>query len=116
MGQIPGTGFFVIYNHIPELMAAVESTSRAGVKRKADAILRDARSRINRDTGELQDTAYTTSEELGKVAEIVFPAQHATSVEFGTWKMSARPYLGPAMEAGANDFFTTLFHEVFTND
>jgi HK97 gp10 family phage protein len=101
-------GFFIVYNKIPALIAAVEANSRAAVKRKADDIHRDAKSRINRVTGELQDTSFTTSEEAGKSATIQFPAEHAGYVEHGTRHMSPRPYLQPAMDAHADDFFESV--------
>lgn len=104
-------GFFVVYNIIPEVIAAVEARSRSFPKKKADDVLKSARGKIHRLTGELQDTAYTQVVENGKTAEIVFPSDHAAPVEYGTWKMSARPYLYPAMMENEDDFFSGIFTE-----
>jgi len=104
-------GYFVVFNIIPEVIAAVEARSRSYPKQKADEVLKNARSKIHRVTGELQDTAYTQSVEHGKTAEIVFPSDHAAPVEYGTYKMSARPYLYPAMMEAEDDFFSGIFTE-----
>lgn len=104
-------GFFVVYNIIPEVIAAVEARARSYPKKKADEILVTAKSKIHRLTGELQDTAYTQSIESGKTAEIVFPSDHAAPVEYGTYKMSARPYLNPALMEHEDDFFSGIFTE-----
>ena len=101
-------GFFVVWNRIPELMVAVESNSRAAVKAKADAVLRNAKGRIHRVTGHLQDSAYTEVIEAGHAADIAFPAEYAGYVEYGTYKMSARPFLRPAIEAEKDDFFNRM--------
>lgn len=106
-----GSGFFVIYNHIPYVIATVEARARSYPKKMADQILSDAKGKIHRVTGELQDTAYTESISHGKTAEIVFPSDHAAPVEYGTWKMSARPYLSPAIMENENDFFSGIFTE-----
>lgn len=106
-----GMGFFTVFNIIPEVMVAVEARSRSYPKKKADDILKDARRRIHRLTGELQDTAFTQSIQSGKTAEIHFPSDHAAPVEYGTYKMSARPYLTPAIMANWDDYFNNIFTE-----
>jgi HK97 gp10 family phage protein len=106
------SGWVVVFNRIPQVVASVEAASRARVKSHADTILADAKRRIHRLTGDLQDTAYTESTESGKSADIVFPSDHAAPVEYGTWKMSPRPFLGPAIAANQDAFFK----EVFTED
>lgn len=104
-------GFFVVFNIIPEVIVAVEARARSFPKKKADDVLASARSKIHRLTGELQDTAYTQSIESGKTAEIIFPADHAAPVEYGTYKMAARPYLAPAIMENEDDFFSGIFTE-----
>ena len=108
-----GSGWFVIYNHIPMVIAAVEAESRSYPKKMADKVLKDARSKIHRLTGELQDTAFTQSQAAGKIADICFPSDHAAPVEYGTYKMAARPYLYPAMMENENEFFTGIFKGAF---
>lgn len=103
-----GGGWFVVYNRIPQVVAAVEANARTQVKRKAEDVLRDAKSRINRLTGELQDTAFVEVVLAGKSATINFPSEHAAPVEYGTYKMAARPYLYPAMLDQQDDFFTSI--------
>lgn len=107
------SGYFVLHNKIPELIASVEVQARSYPKKMADTVLSRAKARINRVTGELQDTAYTESTVAGHSADIVFPADHATPVEYGTWKMAARPYLTPAIEESENEYFTGIFKPAF---
>jgi len=106
-------GFFIVYNHIPALIVGVEANARAAVKRKGEDVLRSARSRIHRVSGELQDTAYVESVSAGKEALIVFPAAHAAPVEYGTYKMTARPYLYPAIMENQDDFFDSIGKGMF---
>lgn len=108
-------GYFVVRNKIPELIASVEATSRSYPKKMADKILQRARGKIHRVTGNLQDTAYTESIAYSKTADIVFPADYATSVEYGTWKMSARPFLNPAIMESEDEYFTGIFAEPFAS-
>lgn len=104
-------GFFVVYNIIPEVIVAVEARARSFPKKMADKVLSDAKGKIHRLTGELQDTAYTQSVVNGKTAEIVFPSDHAAPVEYGTYKMAARPYLYPSIMENENEFFSGIFTE-----
>lgn len=106
-------GWFVIYNHIPMVIAAVEVEARSFPKKKADEIHSDAKRRIHRVTGELQDTSFTQSIASGHTAEIVFPSDHAAPVEYGTYKMTARPFLAPAIIAHQDDFFNGIFKGAF---
>lgn len=92
-------GFIVVFNRIPEVIARVEATSRSAPKRVADVILRDAQARAPVRTGELRASGESVSIESGKSAEVRFNALYAGFVEYGTYKMSARPYLTPAFEA-----------------
>lgn len=112
MAQV-GDGYFTVYNKIPELIVSVEAQSRSYPKKMADIILQRAKARIHRVTGNLQDTAYTESLQAGRWAVIIFPADYATSVEYGTWKMSARPFLTPAIEQSETEFFTGIFKAPF---
>ena len=103
-----GGGWFVVYNAIPAVIAAVEANSIAAVKRKGDDVLKSAKSRIHRVTGELQDTAYVEVVSRGKEATINFPAEHAAPVEYGTYKMAPRPYLYPSIMEHTDDFFNAV--------
>lgn len=48
------------------------------------------------DTGELKDSGKVIQKDDG--AEVIYTAEHAAPVEFGTSKMAAQPYLRPAID------------------
>jgi HK97 gp10 family phage protein len=100
--------WYVVMNRIPELIAAVEANARTGVKRHADAIARDARARAPYETGFLRDSIQAVSERIGKEALIVVGADYGRFVEYGTYKMAAQPFLGPAVAADEAAFFADM--------
>ena len=62
------------------------------------------------DTGELRD-----SEEIvdgQDDVQLVASADHASYVEFGTYKMSAQPYMRPAIEAKQGDALRAIARDV----
>src|SRR5262245_36004811 len=76
-----------VYNRIPELIAFVEAESRSVPKKVADKILISAKGYVPVVTGHLRDSGQTRSVEAGKTAEILFDAEYAAYVEYGTYKM-----------------------------
>lgn len=94
----------VVYNGIPSLMAYVEANARTAVRRTADEIVRDARSRAPVDTGQLRSSIKAVSLEHGKSAEVMADTDYAAFVEFGTYKMAAQPFLTPAVQAHTDEF------------
>jgi len=97
-------GWIVVYNKIPALIAAVEVNSRAAVKKKAEDIARDAKGRAPVQTGFLRSSIHAVSVAEGKSAEVQVDAPYAPFVEYGTYKMAARPFLSPAVAAHVDDF------------
>lgn len=97
------SGFFIVFDRIPEVIARVEAVSRAAPKRVADRIAADARDRAPVDTGFLRSTIESVSIADGKIAEIFVGASYSGFVEYGTYKMAARPFLTPAFEARAKE-------------
>lgn len=98
----------LVYNRIPQLIAAVEANARTGVKKHAEKIASDARSRAPVATGYLRSSIKAESLETGKSAQIVVGAEYGRFVEYGTYKMAARPFLTPALEADKAAFFTDM--------
>jgi HK97 gp10 family phage protein len=96
--------FVVVMNRIPELIASVEANSRSRPKAFADKVLSTARANCPVDTGALKGSGYSESLEGGKSAEVGFTEDYAGFVEYGTYKMSAQPYLGPAFAAHEGEF------------
>lgn len=93
----------VIEDLVPAIKIRVESVARAAVKKVAEDIARDARQLVPVDTGDLQASITTESLTAGKEAEVQVGEDYAGFVEFGTVKMAAQPYLGPAAEQHEND-------------
>lgn len=96
--------YVVIFNRIPELIAAVEAQSRLAPKLVADKIAADAKSRAPVDTGYLRSSIHAESKSAGKEADVMVDAPYAAYVEYGTFKMAAQPFLTPAVEAHKAEF------------
>ena len=105
MARVRGSGFIVVYNRIPWLMAAVESNARAAVKKNADKIRDEAKRRVPVATGQLRQSITSAVVGTGKESVVVVGAEYGAYVEFGTYKMPARPFLYPAVQMYADDFF-----------
>jgi HK97 gp10 family phage protein len=89
----------VVYNRIPQLMAAVEAHTRQAVKRNADELRDEMKRRAPVDTGELKNSITSTSVTAGKTATVDVGAEHGIYNEYGTYKMAAQPFFHPAVEA-----------------
>lgn len=99
----------VIENRIPALVARVESVSRAAVKSTADNIAQTARRYAPVLTGELRDSIHSESIATGKEAEVQVDADYGGYVEFGTYKMVAQPFLGPAIDFHEEELAAEIF-------
>lgn len=71
---------------------------RAQVTRSALAVERGAKLRTPVDTGRLRAATRPRFAPDGLGAEVVNDVRYAAPVEFGTVRMSARPFLTPAAE------------------
>lgn len=91
-----------LYNIIPELIAAVEVEAQRKAAETAKKIEVDAKARAPVKTGHLRSSIVAQS--AGKEAFVAAEAEYAAFVEFGTYKMAARPYLSPAVEANKAEF------------
>lgn len=107
------SGVFIVYNRIPELIAAVEAVSKSRPKEIADKIAASARVRAPVDTGFLRSSIGSRSVEAGKTAEVFAGADYAAYVEYGTYKMAAQPFLEPAVNEYEAEFFG-MFGPVFS--
>jgi HK97 gp10 family phage protein len=85
-------------SRIPELMIALEGATREGVRDVAQAIADEARANAPVRTGALRDSIEMTvvSDEAAQVSVGV---DYGVYQEFGTSKMSAQPFLTPAVES-----------------
>lgn len=98
----------LVYNRIPQLIAAVEANARTRVVEHANKIASDARARAPVQTGFLRSSIHVESVRVGKEAQIVVGADYGRFVEYGTYKMAAQPFLNPALEADKQAFFDDL--------
>lgn len=105
---MPRAGFTVVFNRIPALIAAVEANSKGAPKRVADRIAVSARARAPVSTGLLRSSIRTESISAGKEAQVVVDAPYAGFVEFGTYKMGARPFLSPAVAEHEEEFMLEI--------
>lgn len=99
-----GSGFVIVFNRIPELIAMVDANARSAPKKVADRIAATARSYAPVDTGALRGSIESVSVEAGYSADVIAGAEYAAYVEYGTYKMAAQPFLTPAVEQHANEF------------
>jgi HK97 gp10 family phage protein len=98
-----GSGFFIVFNRIPEVIAEVEANAIKAVADVSADIERNAQARAPVQTGYLRSSIKAQAH--GKSAEIEAGAEYAAYVEYGTYKMAARPFLSPAVEAAKDEFF-----------
>ena len=103
----------IVYNHLPALIAAVEANSRSAPKRVADRIAQTAKGLAPVDTGALRDSIVSVSIESGKKADVMATAEYAPYVEMGTYKMAAQPFLYPATQQHAEEFFAEIMTPLF---
>lgn len=73
----------------------------AGIINGMEIIKEDASNRAPVDTGNLSRSGSVEEKGVNNV-ELIFNTPYALFVEYGTAKMSAQPYIRPAMEAGKN--------------
>jgi HK97 gp10 family phage protein len=99
----PRSGFFVVFNRIPQVIAEVEANARKTVAEVADSAATDAQRRASVQTGYLRQSI--SAQVHGKSAEVKADAPYARYVEYGTRKTAAQPFLGPAVEAAKDEFF-----------
>jgi HK97 gp10 family phage protein len=111
-----GSGFVVTidFDYIPALIAKVEANSRSTPKAVADRVAQAARRIVPVVTGDLQASIVTQVVKKGKTAEVLVLSDYAAYVEYGTYKMAAKPYLGPAFERYADDLMLELASPLFS--
>ena len=104
MARVRVSGFIIVFNRIPALIAAVEANSQTAPKRVADRVAATAQQIAPKDTGYLASSIHAESVARGKTAEVRVDADYAAYVEYGTYKMAAQPFLQPAVSRHAAEF------------
>jgi HK97 gp10 family phage protein len=85
-------------NLLPKLASKVKEGAIEVINSHAHSIAAAARQLAPVKTGELRDSIAVSESSLGAV-RVVAGAPHAVYVELGTSRMSARPFLRPAVES-----------------
>jgi len=88
----------LVFDRLPELRGELRRQASAAIRKAAFDIEAHAKAVVPVDTGNLKNSIQTTMED-DLTAVVGTHVEYAPYVEFGTYKMSPRPYLGPAAEA-----------------
>jgi len=84
-----------------EIIAKLPANRDKIVKAVAFEVLREAQQKAPVDTGALKANADVNTKYAGDgIMSVEFYQEYAPYVELGTYKMAARPFLKPAVEAG----------------
>ena len=84
-----------------EIIAKLPGNRDKIVKAVAFEVLREAQQKAPVDTGALRANADVNTKYAGDgIMSVEFYQEYAPYVELGTYKMAARPFLKPAVEAG----------------
>lgn len=88
----------IVFNDIPKLRAALRPRASQIIRKAAFDIEAGAKTTVPVDTGNLKNSIQTHMD--GDIqATVAAHAEYAIYVEMGTYRMAARPYLVPALEA-----------------
>ncbi len=88
----------IVFDKLPELQAQLRRQASAAIRKAAYDIEAHAKAVVPVDTGNLKNSIQTTMEN-DLTAIVGTHVEYAPYVEYGTHRMAARPYLGPAAEA-----------------
>jgi HK97 gp10 family phage protein len=88
----------IVFDKLPQLQGQLRQRASAAVRKAAYDIEAHAKTVVPVDTGNLKNSIQTSVE--GDLTAIVGThVEYAPYVEYGTRRMAAKPYLGPAAEA-----------------
>ena len=88
----------LVENRIPQLKGKARERARLAVRKAAFDINAHAKAVVPVDTGKLKGSIQMEILDEGDRALVGACAHYAPYVEFGTYKMAAKPYLTPAVE------------------
>ncbi len=93
-------------SRIPQVVASAHQKAEQAVAKTAHDIEADGKARARVRTGNLRGSVQATGG--GLAWRVNVGAYYGIYVEFGTSKMSARPYLIPAAEAARGPFMAAM--------
>lgn len=88
----------IVFNRLPELQGQLRQRASVAIRKAAHDVEARAKDIVPVDTGNLKNSIQTAMES-DLTAIVGTHVEYAPYVEYGTRKMAARPYLGPAAEA-----------------
>jgi HK97 gp10 family phage protein len=103
---------YEIRSNLVELGENVKRRLQRVIQDSGDDIVRDARSLVPIDKGNLHDSIYAEATGNGYEIEVGAGMDYAGFVEFGTSKQQAQPYLVPAIERNRQRFFGRIGNAV----
>lgn len=100
----------IIYNNIPKCGALLRTETDQGSREFGDKLLADIKARAPVRTGALRDGMYLNpiSGMAAFHVGIGSREDYWKFLEFGTRHMSARPFIGPAVQAGLPELKATM--------
>ncbi|HOG46295.1 MAG TPA: HK97 gp10 family phage protein [Anaerolineae bacterium] len=97
----------IVFDKLPELQGVLRQRASAAVRKAGHDIKAKAKETVPVDTGNLKNSIQAMME--GDLTAIVGThVEYAPHVEYGTHKMTERPYLGPAAEAVRPSFVAAM--------
>lgn len=102
------TSVSVTFNRFPEIAAALPEKTKVVVAKTARDIEGHAKSVVAVDTGNLKNSIDVEFDSDGLTAIVAPHTEYAAFVEFGTRRMSARPYMTPAAERNRPAFTAAM--------
>lgn len=97
MSNATVSGLANVKKMLNSVNARVASNTKAEQERVANAIAEKARALVPVDTGELRDSIHVQNDTLGSI--VIAGTDHGASVEYGTARQAAQPYMRPAVKS-----------------
>ena len=102
----------ITHNRLPEIIGKFPGQASAAIRRTALKVEVDAKNFCPVDTGVLKGSIEA---DVGEFYATIAPnTDYAAYVEFGTYKMAAKPYMLPAADINA-PIFETAMEEILGN-
>lgn len=99
----------IIEDRIPSLVAKVNATARAGVKRNADRIAITMRLFAPKDTGEMAGSIESKSDVAGYEAHVEIGVDYWKFPNYGTRYQAAQPFVEPAVDQHLHELPEEIF-------
>lgn len=102
------TDIRVLFNRMPDVIRKAPQRAKEAVKKATFDVEAQAKTRVRVDTGNLKNSLRSDFVSDGYTGIVGTNVEYAAYVEFGTVRMSARPYLTPAADAVRPSFIKAM--------